>query len=241
MLENKVVIITGSTRGIGKGLAQIFLENGAQVVINGRGVEAPDWLKSYPETSYYISANIANEAEATALVQDTISHFGRLDILINNAGITRDGLLMRMPSEDFQDVLDINLTGTFNMIKASSKTFLKQRSGHIINIASVVGQIGNAGQVNYAASKAGVIGLTKSVARELASRKILCNAIAPGFIATEMTDVLTQEQQENAKNQIPLKTFGHVDDVAQAAMFLANQTYITGQVLNIDGGMVMNG
>ncbi|CAM3242425.1 3-oxoacyl-[acyl-carrier-protein] reductase [Vagococcus fessus] len=241
MSKNKVVIVTGSTRGIGKALAEAFLKEGHSVVINGRGTEAPDWLQEYQETSYYIPGNIAKLEDATTLINKTVEHFGCLDVLINNAGITRDTLLMRMSEEDFEDVIAINLTGTFNTIKASSKLFLKQRSGHIINIASVVGQLGNAGQVNYAASKAGVIGLTKSVARELASRNIYCNAIAPGFISTEMTDVLTQDQQEQAKNQIPLKAFGTVQDVAQAALYLANQTYVTGQVLNVDGGMVMNG
>lgn len=241
MSKNKVVIVTGSTRGIGKALAEAFLKEGHSVVINGRGPEAPEWLVDYQETSFYLSGNISKLEDATTIINKTVEHFGRLDVLINNAGITRDTLLMRMTEEDFEEVLAINLTGTFNTIKASSKTFLKQRSGHIINIASVVGQLGNAGQVNYAASKAGVIGLTKSVARELASRNIYCNAIAPGFISTEMTDVLTQDQQDHAKNQIPLKAFGTVKDVAQAALYLANQTYVTGQVLNVDGGMVMNG
>ncbi|MDF0480021.1 3-oxoacyl-[acyl-carrier-protein] reductase [Vagococcus sp. PNs007] len=241
MSKNKVVIVTGSTRGIGKALAEAFLKEGHSVVINGRGKEAPEWLADYQETSYYISGNVSKLEEAMSVINKTVEHFGRLDVLINNAGITRDTLLMRMTEEDFEEVLSINLTGTFNTIKASNKIFLKQRNGHIINIASVVGQLGNAGQANYAASKAGVIGLTKSVARELASRNIYCNAIAPGFISTEMTDVLTQDQQEHAKTQIPLKTFGTVEDVAQAALYLANQTYVTGQVLNVDGGMVMNG
>ena len=244
MLKGQTVVVTGSSRGIGRGIALRFAEAGANIVLNGRK-EADQALiaeiESFGVETLYVAADVKESAGAQALIQAAQEKFGRVDVLINNAGITNDKLLMRMSQEDFTQVLDVNLTGTFNTIQQVSSLMLKQRSGTIINLSSVVGLTGNAGQANYAASKAGVIGLTKSVARELASRGITCNAIAPGYIDTDMTDVLSDRVKEAAIGQIPLKRFGTVADVAEAAVFLATNRYVTGQVLNIDGGMVMNG
>jgi 3-oxoacyl-[acyl-carrier protein] reductase len=244
-LTGKVAVVTGSTKGIGKAIALQFAQEGAKVVISGRNEERANAIvKQICDNGGEAIACIGDVsimADAQKLIDDTLSAFGQIDILVNNAGVTRDNLLMRMKEEDWDTVININLKGAFNTIKCSTRQMMKQRSGRIINITSVVGQIGNAGQVNYAASKAGLIGLTKSVAKELASRGITCNAIAPGFIETDMTEVLGEKNREALLSQIPLGKLGQVDDVAKAAVFLASDDarYITGQTLNVDGGMVM--
>lgn len=243
-MKNKTVIVTGSTRGIGLGIALAFAKLGANIVLNGRKELDETLLLPFDQLgvkSYYIQGDVQNFEDAQRLIAETKEMFGSIDVLVNNAGVTNDKLLMRMSEEDFDSVIDVNLKGTFHTIQQVSTVMLKQKSGTIINLASVVGLVGNAGQANYAASKAGVVGLTKSVARELASRGITCNAIAPGFIESDMTDVLSDKVKEASKTQIPLKKFGTVEDVANAAVFLAMNKYITGQVLNVDGGMVMNG
>ena len=245
LLEGKVVIITGASRGIGKGIAQVFAKHGANIAftysssaesalvleteLNAMGIKA----KGY-------QSNAADFDQAQTFVDSVISEFGTIDVLINNAGITKDNLLMRMSEADFDHVIDVNLKSVFNMTKAIQKTFLKKRSGSIINMSSVVGVKGNAGQTNYAASKAGVIGFTKSVALELGSRNIRCNAIAPGFIETEMTSKLNEDVVQGWRDSIPLKRGGTTDDVANACLFLASDmsTYISGQVLNVCGGML---
>ncbi|MBE9388663.1 3-oxoacyl-[acyl-carrier-protein] reductase [Vagococcus salmoninarum] len=244
MLKDKTVVVTGSSRGIGRGIALRFAQAGANIVLNGR--KAPDEaliteIEAYGVKAHFVAADVQHFEDAQRLINEAKEVFGSVDVLVNNAGITNDKLLMRMTTEDFANVVNVNLTGTFNTIQAVSSILLKQKSGTIINLSSVVGLTGNAGQANYAASKAGVIGLTKSVARELSSRGITCNAIAPGYIDTEMTDVLSDKVKEGAKGQIPLKRFGSVADVAETALFLAENRYITGQVINVDGGMVMNG
>lgn len=244
MLKNKTVIITGSSRGIGRQLALDFAKAGANIVLNARQeipVEIIEQIEAIGVKVHIVLGDVQEKEVAKRLINEAKETFGSVDVLINNAGITRDGLIMRMSEEDFDTVLNVNLKGSFNTIQAASKIMLKQKSGTIINLSSVIGLIGNAGQANYAASKAGVIGLTKSVARELASRGITCNAIAPGFIETEMTNSLNIKVKEQAVQQIPLNKMGTTKDIAQAALFLATQPYITGQVLNVDGGMVMNG
>ncbi|MGO2083552.1 3-oxoacyl-[acyl-carrier-protein] reductase [Vagococcus sp.] len=244
MLKNKTVIITGSSRGIGREIALSFAKEGANLVLNARTEIKSDLIESieaYGVKTLVVLGEVQKYEMAQQLIEQAYATFGSVDVLINNAGITKDTLLMRMSEIDFDDVIDVNLKGTFNTIKHVSKIMLKQRSGCIINLASVVGLVGNAGQANYAASKAGVVGLTKSVARELASRGITCNAIAPGYIETDMTNQLSDKVKETVKTQIPLKRLGQVEDVARTALFLAQNTYITGQVLNVDGGMVMNG
>lgn len=244
MLENKTVVITGSSRGIGRELAIRFAKEGANIVLNGRKDIDDTFIKeleSFGVKTHVVIGDIQDKVEAERLLKEAKHVFGSVDVLINNAGITRDGLIMRMSEADFDAVINVNLRGTFNTIKAASSMMLKQRSGTIINLSSVVGLTGNAGQANYAASKAGVIGLTKSVAKELASRGITCNAIAPGFIETDMTDVLSDKVKELTIAQIPLKRLGQPSDIADTAIFLATQTYITGQVITVDGGLVMNG
>ncbi len=244
-LTDKVAIVTGSTKGIGKEIALTFAREGAKVIVSGRNAERAEQvvreIKSAGGTAASIIADVSQMDDAQKLFKASLETFGRVDILVNNAGITRDNLLMRMKEADWDEVININLKGTFNCIKSTARQMMKQRDGRIINITSVVGQIGNAGQSNYAASKAGIIGLTKSVAKELASRNITCNAIAPGFIKTEMTDVLNEETRAALTEQIPLGRLGDVTDVARAAVFLAGKdsAYITGQVINVDGGMVM--
>ena len=246
MLSGKVAVVTGASRGIGRAIAMKMAEAGACVVINynGSGDKAEAVRKEIEEKGGKASVyqcNVSDFAACEKFIQDVIAEHGRLDILVNNAGITRDGLLMKMTEEDFDAVLDTNLKGTFNCIRFASRQMLKQRSGRIINLSSVSGVMGNAGQANYSASKAGVIGLTKATARELASRHITVNAIAPGFIETEMTEVLSDSVKEEAVKQIPLGAFGKTEDIANLAVFLASEqaNYITGQVINVDGGMAM--
>lgn len=244
MLKDKTVVITGSSRGIGRGLAIQFAKEGANIVLNARK-EIDDNLieeiESYGVKTHVVLGDIQYFEEAAKLISKAKETFGSVDVLINNAGITKDMLLMRMKENEFDAVINVNLKGTFNTIQHASSIMLKQKSGTIINLSSVVGLTGNAGQANYAASKAGVIGLTKSVARELSSRGITCNAIAPGFIETDMTAELSEKVKAATIAQIPLKKLGQVEDIARTAVFLATNKYITGQVINVDGGMVMNG
>lgn len=246
MLAGKVALVTGASRGIGKAIACKLAREGAKVIINYNGSkEKAEAVKSEIEAAggqaEVYQCDVSDYTACETLIQTVIKEEGSLDILVNNAGITKDGLLMKMSEEDFDKVLDTNLKGAFNTIRFASRQMLKQKSGRIINMSSVVGVIGNAGQANYAASKAGVIGLTKAAARELASRGITVNAIAPGFIETDMTDVLSDKVKEASEAQIPLGHFGKPEDVAAAAAFLASEEarYITGQVLHVDGGMVM--
>lgn len=246
MLNGKVAVVTGASRGIGKEIAKKFAELGATVVINYNGSEekAKEVLAEIEEAGHKAvmkQCNVSDFAACEVFFKEVIKEFGRVDILVNNAGITKDDLLMKMSEEAFDQVIDVNLKGTFNCIRFVSRQMLKQRAGRIINLSSVVGVLGNAGQANYAASKAGVIGLTKTAARELASRGVTVNAIAPGFIETEMTDVLPETVKEASKAQIPLGNFGKTEDIASAAAFLASDEagYITGQVLHVDGGMAI--
>ena len=245
-LEGQIAVVTGASRGIGKAIAKELAAQGATVVINYNGseVKADEVKHEIIEKggcAQCMQCNVADYEGCEAFIKAVIEQFGRIDILVNNAGITKDGLLMRMSEEDFSDVIDVNLKGTFHCIRAVSRQMLRQRSGRIINLSSVSGVLGNAGQANYSASKAGVIGLTKSAARELASRGITVNAIAPGFINTEMTEVLSEKVKEGATAQIPLGKFGETEDIANAAAFLASDEarYITGQTLHVDGGMAM--
>lgn len=246
MLEGKVALITGASRGIGKAIAVKMAEAGATVVINynGSADRAESVRKEIQDkggTAGVYQCDVSDFEACEKLIQDIISQYGRLDILVNNAGITRDGLLMKMTEEDFDAVLNTNLKGCFNCIRFASRQMLKQRGGRIINMSSVSGVMGNAGQANYSASKAGVIGLTKATARELASRHITVNAIAPGFIETDMTEVLSDGVKAEAVKQIPLGSFGKPEDIANLAVFLASEqaNYITGQVIHVDGGMAM--
>ena len=246
MLAGKVALVTGASRGIGKAIACKLAREGAKVIINYNGSkEKAEAVKSEIEAAggqaEVYQCDVSDYTACETFIQTVIKEEGSQDILVNNAGITKDGLLMKMSEEDFDKVLDTNLKGAFNTIRFASRQMLKQKSGRIINMSSVVGVIGNAGQANYAASKAGVIGLTKAAARELASRGITVNAIAPGFIETDMTDVLSDKVKEASEAQIPLGHFGKPEDVAAAAAFLASEEarYITGQVLHVDGGMVM--
>lgn len=245
ILEGKNVIITGASRGIGKGIAQLFAQHGANVAFTYSSSEAPALelqaeLEGLGVKAKAYKSNAAKYDECETLVNQVLEDFGGIDALINNAGITKDNLLMRMGEEDFDSVIEINLKSVFNMTKAVQRTFLKQRKGSIINMSSVVGVKGNAGQANYAASKAGIIGFTKSIALELGSRNIRCNAIAPGFIETEMTAVLDEKTVQGWRDAIPLKRGGTPEDVANACLFLASDlsAYVTGQVLNVDGGML---
>ncbi len=246
LLDGKNVIITGASRGIGMGIAKVFADHGANIAFTYSASEAPALalekeLKAKGVKAKAYKSNAANFNEADALVNEVLKDFdGVIDVLINNAGITKDNLLMRMSEADFDTVIDINLKSVFNMTKAVQRTLLKQRRGSIINMSSVVGVKGNAGQTNYAASKAGMIGFTKSVALELGSRNIRCNAIAPGFIETEMTAKLDEKTVQGWRDGIPLKRGGSVDDIANACLFFASDLsgYVTGQVLNVDGGML---
>ncbi|HJD40505.1 MAG TPA: 3-oxoacyl-[acyl-carrier-protein] reductase [Candidatus Blautia stercoripullorum] len=246
MLDKKVALVTGASRGIGREIALTLAAQGNFVVVNYNGSEAR--AKEVVETieknggqaaAYQCSVSDFNACQE--MIQNIIKEYGRLDILVNNAGITRDNLIMRMKEEDFDAVINTNLKGTFNTIRHTARQMLKQKSGKIINISSVSGILGNAGQANYAASKAGVIGLTKTMARELASRGITVNAVAPGFVDTEMTEVLSEEVKEAACKQIPLGRFGKTKDIAEMVAYLASDKadYITGQVISVDGGMCM--
>lgn len=242
MLKGKNVIVTGAAKGIGRAIALAFAKEGCNIVLNYRSSVSDDTIQEIEACGVSclpVQGDVSDFAFAAALMKQVKKELGSIDVLVNNAGITRDMLLMRMSEEEFDSVINTNLKGTFNMIRHASNVMLKQRSGAIINMASVVGVMGNAGQANYAASKAGIIGLTKSTAKELAARGVTCNAIAPGFVETDMTEVLTDEQKEAMLAAIPLKRYGRVEDIAQTAVFLAKQSYITGQVINVDGGMVM--
>ena len=246
MLEGKVAVVTGASRGIGKAIACKLAEQGALVVINYNGSrERAEKVQAEIEAkggkAVLAQCNVADYEACEAFIQGVIKEQGSLDILVNNAGITKDGLLARMSEADFDAVLDTNLKGTFHTMRFASRQMLKQRSGRIINLASVVGVAGNAGQANYAASKAGIIGLTKSAAKEMASRGVTVNAVAPGFIETDMTAVLPEKVKEASVEMIPLGHFGKPEDVAAVVAFLASEEagYITGQVLHVDGGMVM--
>ena len=242
MLEGKTVLVTGAAKGIGKAIALAFAKQGCNIVLNYRSNVSDDTIKeieAYNVKCMPLQGDVSDFATAAEIVKKAKKEFGTVDVLVNNAGITKDMLLMRMSEEQFDSVIQTNLKGTFNMIRHVSSVMLKQRRGAIINMSSVVGVTGNAGQANYAASKAGVIGLTKATAKELAARGVTCNAIAPGFVETDMTAVLTDEQKSMMLEAIPLKRYGQVEDIANAAVFFAKNTYITGQVLNVDGGMVM--
>lgn len=245
LLDNKVVIITGASRGIGKGIAQVFAQNGAHVAFTysssaESALELEKELISFGVKAKAYKSDASSFEQSQALVDEVVKDFGTIDVLINNAGITKDNLLMRISEEDFDKVIEVNLKSVFNMTKAVQRTMLKNRAGSIINMSSVVGVKGNAGQSNYAASKAGVIGFTKSIALELGSRNIRCNAIAPGFIETEMTAKLSEDVVQGWRDNIPLKRGGSTQDVANACLFLSSDlsTYVTGQVLNVDGGML---
>lgn len=246
MLKGKTAVVTGAARGIGRAIALLLAKNGANLVINYRSSdkainELAEEIKSFGVSCQVVQGDVSNFDDAKNIIETAVSTFGTLDILVNNAGITKDGLLMRMKEDDFDSVISVNLKGAFNCIKHASSIMLKQKSGRIINISSVVGITGNAGQVNYSASKAGVIGMTKSTAKELASRGITVNAVAPGFIVTDMTEVLSDKVKDQIKLTIPLKKLGEAEDVANLVVFLASERakYITGQVINVDGGMVM--
>jgi 3-oxoacyl-[acyl-carrier protein] reductase len=244
--EGKVAVVTGASRGIGKAIALKLAEKGALVVINYNGSreraeEVKKIVEDRGQKAEVYQCNIADYDASQEFIKTVIERFGRIDILVNNAGITKDNLLMKMTEEDFDAVLDTNLKGTFNCMRFTARQMIKQRSGRIINLSSVSGVMGNAGQANYSASKAGVIGLTKSAARELASRGITVNAVAPGFINTEMTEVLSDKVKDSTFAQIPVGYFGEPEDIAEAVVFLASQKarYITGQVLGVDGGIAM--
>ena len=246
MGERKVALVTGATRGIGKAIALELADNGYDIVLNYRNAndELKQTQKEIEEKNvncFLVYGDISKFEDCENIAKQAMEEFGRIDVLVNNAGITRDGLIMRMKKEDFESVIDTNLTGTFNMTRNVVPFMIKQKNGRIINLSSVVGITGNAGQTNYSASKAGVIGFTKSLAKEVASRNILVNAIAPGFIETDMTKVLSDNVKEAILNQIPLKRMGEAKEVAKLVKFLVSDDskYITGQVINVDGGMVM--
>lgn len=246
MLKGKIALVTGAAKGIGRAIALALAADGATVVVNYNGSkeraeQTLEEIRLLESDGMIWQCNVADTKAVDAMVKDVIKTYGRLDILVNNAGITRDNLIMRMSEEDFDAVIDANLKGCFNTIKAAGRQMLKQREGRIINISSVSGILGNAGQANYAASKAGIIGLTKTLAREFASRGVTVNAIAPGFVETDMTQVLSDSVKEAATAQIPLGRFGKPEDIANMAAYLASEKagYITGQVISVDGGMAI--
>ncbi|MGX9725356.1 3-oxoacyl-[acyl-carrier-protein] reductase [Bacillus pumilus] len=247
MLTNKTAVVTGASRGIGRSIAIDLAKNGANVVVNYSGNEAKanevvDEIKALGQQAFAVKADVSNAEEVQALMKQAVDTFGSIDILVNNAGITKDNLLMRMKENEWDDVININLKGVFNCTKAVTRQMMKQRSGRIINLASVVGVCGNSGQANYVAAKAGVIGLTKTTAKELATRHITVNAVAPGFISTDMTDKLDENVQTEMLKQIPLARFGAPEDISNVVVFLASEGagYITGQTIQVDGGMVMS-
>lgn len=246
MLKGRCAIVTGATRGIGKAIAIKLASLGADIVINYRkseeeAKEVQKEIDSLGVKSLLVQADISIEEDAKRLIDEAKKNFGKIDILVNNAGIVKDNLIVRMKKEDFDKVIDVNLKGTFNCMKQVTPIMMKQRQGKIINMSSVIGLVGNAGQSNYAAAKAGIIAMTKSLAKELGGRNIQINAVAPGFIDTAMTEGLSDKVKEEALKQIPLKKFGKPEDVAKAVAFLASEDadYITGQVIHVDGGMVM--
>ena len=242
MLQGKTAVVTGAAKGIGKAIALAFAKEGCNIVLNYHSSlddETVQEIEACGVTCMPVQGDVSDFAFAADMMKKVKKELGSVDILVNNAGITKDMLLMRMTEEQFDSVIQTNLKGTFNMIRHASSIMLKQRSGAIINMSSVVGVMGNVGQANYAASEAGIIGLTKSTAKELAARGVTCNAIAPGFVETDMTAALSEDLQKQMLETIPLKRYGQVDDIAQAAVFLAKNTYITGQVLHVDGGMCM--
>ena len=245
LLSGKTAIVTGASRGIGAAIAQRLCEAGANVVLCSRSAEAvtqiAETLQEKGYTTLAMAADISQKADVEGLIEKTIAQFAQIDILVNNAGITRDMLLMRLKDEDWDAVLQTNLTGTMYCTRAVLRPMIRQKSGRIINISSVVGLMGNAGQASYAAAKAGIIGLTKATAKEVGTRGITVNAIAPGFITTDMTAQISEDNQKQLLELIPLREFGHPEDVADAACFLASDAarYITGQILQVDGGMVM--
>ena len=241
-LQNKNVLITGSARGIGLAIAHKFASVGANVILNGLSGISDDILTEFAGYSGKVVAvigDVSKSADAQRIVEEAVAALGSVDVLVNNAGITRDKLMLKMTEEDFEQVLKVNLTGTFNMTQSVLKPMTKARQGAIINLSSVVGLAGNIGQANYAASKAGLIGFSKSVAREVAARNIRVNCIAPGFIESDMTDVLPEKIKEASLALIPMKRFGTPEEVADVALFLAGQEYLTGQVITIDGGFTM--
>ncbi|MBG9367924.1 3-oxoacyl-[acyl-carrier-protein] reductase [Streptococcus sp. NLN64] len=241
-IQKKNVLVTGSTRGIGLAIAHKFASLGANVVLNGRSALSEEFLNpflDYGVKVVAISGDVSQAADAERMVAEATEALGSVDILVNNAGITNDTLLLKMTEEDFESILKVNLTGSFNMTKAVLKPMIKARQGAIINLSSVVGLMGNAGQANYAASKAGLIGFSKSVAREVAARGVRVNVIAPGFIESDMTDQLSDKMKTAMMAQIPMKVFGQPEQVADVAVFLAQQEYLTGQVLAVDGGLTM--
>ena len=246
MLEGKIALVTGASRGIGRQIALTLAAQGAAVIVNYNGSaakaeEVVEEIEKAGGKAEAIQCNVSDFESCKSMMEDIVSRYGRLDILVNNAGITRDNLIMKMSEEDFDAVIQTNLKGVFNCIKHISRQMIKQKAGRIINISSVSGVLGNAGQANYCAAKAGVIGLTKCMARELASRGITVNAVAPGFIRTDMTDVLKDNVKEAIIATIPMKTFGETEDVANTVAFLASDAarYITGQIISVDGGMAM--
>ena len=245
MPKGKVAVVTGASRGIGKGIALALAAQGATIVAVGTNQAAIDAvvaeIQATGAKALGVAGNVTFAADVERIIGAAVEAFGRVDILVNNAGVTRDGLVMRMKDEDWDTVLNVNLKGAFLCTRAAFKVMSKQRYGRIINITSVVGQMGNAGQANYCASKAGLIGLTKSNAREMAKRNVTVNAVAPGFIATDMTDALPEKVREELAAQIPLERFGSADDIANAVVFLASEAsaYITGHVLSVNGGMYM--
>ncbi|MCG3419129.1 3-oxoacyl-[acyl-carrier-protein] reductase [Oceanobacillus jordanicus] len=246
MLQGKNALVTGASRGIGREIALELARQGANVAVNFSGNEAKaqevvEEIKAIGRNAIKVQADVANETCVKEMVKEVIGEFGTLDILVNNAGVTRDNLLMRMKEEEFDQVINTNLKGVFICTKAVTRQMMKQKSGQIINVSSIVGVSGNPGQANYVAAKAGVIGLTKTTAKELASRNIRVNAVAPGFISTDMTDALTEEQQAGMLDMIPLGKLGKPEEVAKVVRFLASEdaSYITGQTIHIDGGMVM--
>ena len=242
----KKAIVTGASRGIGRKIALELGKEGYNVVVNYAGnkekaEEVVSEIKSFGVEAFAFQANVSEQDEVKAMIKETTSQFGTIDVLVNNAGITRDNLLMRMKQDEWDDVINTNLKGVFNCVQAVTRPMLKQKSGRIINLSSVVGSLGNAGQVNYVATKSGVEGMTRTFARELASRGITCNAVAPGFIVSDMTDQLSDELKEQMKSQIPLARFGEDSDIAHAVAFLASDkaSYITGQTIHVNGGMYM--